>query len=70
MRGRKPVPTHLKIIRGNPGKQAINKSEPKPSDREPIMPEVLQGEALVEWHRISVSGKRGTSCGQSMGLVC
>ena len=53
MRGRKPVPTHLKIIRGNPGKQAINKSEPKPSDREPVMPVVLQGEALVEWHRIS-----------------
>ena len=53
MRGRKPAPTHLKIIRGNPGKQAIKKTEPKPSGREPNMPDVLQGEALVEWHRIS-----------------
>jgi hypothetical protein len=25
-----PVPTHLKIIRGNPGKRKINKNEPKP----------------------------------------
>jgi P27 family predicted phage terminase small subunit len=28
--GRPPVPTHLKIIRGNPGKRKINKNEPKP----------------------------------------
>ena len=30
MRGRKPVPTHLKVIRGNPGKRALNKNEPQP----------------------------------------
>ena len=30
MRGRKPVPTHLKVIRGNPGKRALNHDEPKP----------------------------------------
>jgi P27 family predicted phage terminase small subunit len=28
--GRPPVPTHLKLIRGNPGKRKINKNEPKP----------------------------------------
>lgn len=28
--GRPPVPTHLKIIRGNPGKRKINRNEPKP----------------------------------------
>lgn len=28
--GRPPVPTHLKIIRGNPGKRKLNKNEPKP----------------------------------------
>ena len=31
MRGRKPVPTRLKVIRGNPGKRALNKNEPQPA---------------------------------------
>ena len=31
MRGRKPVPTHLKVLRGNPGKRRLNDKEPKPS---------------------------------------
>jgi P27 family predicted phage terminase small subunit len=30
MRGRKPVPSHLKIVRGNPGKRTLNKNEPLP----------------------------------------
>ena len=30
MRGRKPVPTHLKILRGNPGKRPLNENEPIP----------------------------------------
>lgn len=30
MRGRKPTPTKLKILRGNPGKREINRKEPKP----------------------------------------
>jgi len=30
MRGRKPVPTHLKVIRGNPGKRPLNHDEPVP----------------------------------------
>lgn len=29
-RGRKPTPTHLKVVRGNPSKRPLNKSEPKP----------------------------------------
>jgi P27 family predicted phage terminase small subunit len=31
MRGRKPKPTQLKIVSGNPGKRAINHNEPKPT---------------------------------------
>lgn len=31
MRGRKPVPTRLKVIRGNPGKRALNINEPVPA---------------------------------------
>ena len=30
MRGRKPTPTHLKAITGNPGKRPINHAEPRP----------------------------------------
>ena len=31
MRGRKPVPRYLNVIRGNPGKRALNKREPLPT---------------------------------------
>jgi len=30
MRGRKPTPSHLKQLMGNPGKRALNKREPVP----------------------------------------
>lgn len=30
MRGRRPTPTHLKELHGNPGKRPLNKTEPKP----------------------------------------
>ncbi len=30
MRGWKPVPTYLKLIRGNPGKRPLNETEPVP----------------------------------------
>lgn len=30
MAGRKPKPTHLKLITGNPGRRKINQREPKP----------------------------------------
>ena len=31
MRGRKPKPTHLRLLEGNAGKRPINRKEPKPS---------------------------------------
>lgn len=30
MRGRRPKPTHLKELEGNPGKRPLNKAEPRP----------------------------------------
>ena len=30
MRGRKPVPRHLKVLRGNPGKRRLHDAEPMP----------------------------------------
>jgi P27 family predicted phage terminase small subunit len=32
MRGRKPKPTYLKIIEGNPGKRPLNDAEPQPTE--------------------------------------
>jgi hypothetical protein len=29
MRGRKPVPTQVKLLRGNPGKRPLNEGEPQ-----------------------------------------
>lgn len=52
MRGRKPKPTALKQLEGNPGKRAVNKKEPKPVSEIPSCPNHLQGIARQEWNRI------------------
>jgi P27 family predicted phage terminase small subunit len=48
MRGRKPKPTALRVIEGNPGKRALNRSEP---DAGPLgaPPGDLKGIALAKW---------------------
>lgn len=52
--GRKPKPTHLKLLAGNPGHRRINTDEPRPDalDEIPDPPSILTGEARVEWSRI------------------
>src|SRR5262245_25295273 len=54
MRGRKPMPAHLKVLRGNPGHQRI-RPEPKPSLllEPPAPPAYLAGYAADEWRRIA-----------------
>lgn len=52
MRGRKPLPTNVKVLRGNPGKRKLNKSEPKPSGKLPACPHWLTLEAKREWRRV------------------
>lgn len=49
---RRPVPTSLKVIRGNPGKRPINGREPKPPVADLICPEHLSPLAAQEWARI------------------
>jgi P27 family predicted phage terminase small subunit len=53
MRGRKPKPTHLKLLQGNPGCRPI-KEEPQParSTNVPEAPDILTAEAREEWDRI------------------
>ena len=51
MKGRKPKPTNLKILEGNPGQRPLPKSEPKPQPIAPKPPKWLRKEAKKEWKR-------------------
>jgi P27 family predicted phage terminase small subunit len=51
-RGRRPLPTAIKKLRGNPGKRALNLSEPTPPKQRPEKMAGLTGEAAAEWDRI------------------
>jgi P27 family predicted phage terminase small subunit len=53
MKGRKPLPTNLKLLMGNPGKQKLPKGEPEPDSRIPAPPDVLNDYALEEWNRVT-----------------
>lgn len=50
--GRRPKPTALKQLQGNPGKRKLNLNEPKPPEGRPEMPQGLTREAKQEWKRI------------------
>ena len=49
MPGRTPEPTHLKLLKGNPGKRAINTTEPAPRRGVPRCPAHLPARAKVLW---------------------
>jgi P27 family predicted phage terminase small subunit len=55
MPGPRPIPTQLKLLRGNPGHQKLNKNEPQPprTAEPPECPSFLASFALDEWHRVS-----------------
>ncbi len=55
MRGRKPKPTRLKIIDGNPGKRPIRGEEPQPPKGQPSCPAHLSPTAKAEWKRLARS---------------
>ena len=50
MRGRKPVPTYLKVIRGNPGKRGLNKNEPVPDGALADPPEWMADSQKAGWN--------------------
>ena len=50
--GRKPTPTALKLVKGNPGKRAMNKKEAKVELAQPTPPSFLNDDAKVEWGRV------------------
>ena len=52
MKGRKPKPTLLTMLDGNPGKRPLNEHEPITLQGVPAAPEWLDDEAKAEWERI------------------
>ncbi len=53
MRGRKPLPSNVVRLRGNPGKRKLNDAEPRPAAATPTCPAYLGDEARREWRRLS-----------------
>jgi P27 family predicted phage terminase small subunit len=53
--GRRPKPTAIKELEGNPGKRTLNKSEPKPGrlSRAPVCPAFLKGLARAQWNKMA-----------------
>lgn len=49
-RGPRPEPTTLKLLKGNPGKRALNTNEPRPTGCLPKCPEHLSESASEAWH--------------------
>jgi phage terminase small subunit len=47
--GRRPQPTALKVLRGNPGQRPINDAEPKPPAGDVAKPASLSVAAAVVW---------------------
>jgi P27 family predicted phage terminase small subunit len=56
-RGRKPKPTHLKVVTGNPGRRPLNQQEIEPPRRRsaPKPPAHLLPDAKAEWRRLAPS---------------
>jgi hypothetical protein len=54
MAGRRPTPTHIKVVKRNPGKRALPKNEPKPKRSISSPPAPLSGTGMVAWGRVTV----------------
>jgi P27 family predicted phage terminase small subunit len=52
MRGRRPKPTRLKVLTGNPGRRPLNENEPRPEVLIPDCPVELGPVARREWDRL------------------
>ena len=50
--GRKPKPTQIKVVTGNPGKRPLNHNEPKFKLGIKSMPSWIKGEAKKNWNRL------------------
>src|SRR5262245_35527103 len=53
MRGRPPLPTHLKVVRGTLRNSRVNPNEPEATPCLPSPPGFLDNRAVEEWHRVA-----------------
>jgi len=53
MKGRKPTPTTIKVLTGNPGKRKVPEGEPVPDSNLPTPPSHLDPYAVEEWERLA-----------------
>src|SRR5215469_3421102 len=53
MRGRRPKPTALKKLEGNPGHRRLNEEEPAPAAVAPPCPQFIQGAAREHWNEVA-----------------
>lgn len=51
-RGPIPMPTSIRMLRGNKGKRPVNPREPQPDRKPPRCPEFLEPDAKKEWKRL------------------
>ncbi len=47
------TPTSLRMLRGNPGKQALPRNEPEPKAAKPAMPKGMSKRAQAAWKRLA-----------------
>ena len=59
MRGKRPDPTHLKLLKGTPGGRPINRHEPKPIGALHEAPADLPEGAVPFWDQAIASAPRG-----------
>jgi P27 family predicted phage terminase small subunit len=70
MRGRKPLPSNVVRLRGNPGKRRLNDAEPRPVARVLPCPACLCDEARKEWQRLAKElAELGLLTGLDRGLL-
>jgi P27 family predicted phage terminase small subunit len=70
MRGRKPLPSNVVRLRGNPGKRRLNDAEPRPAARVPSCPACLGDAASKEWKRLAKElAELGLLTGLDRGLL-
>lgn len=53
MAGRKRTPSHLKMVKGNPGKRAVSDKEPSPPPGIPPAPAHLSAHARTVWPQVA-----------------
>lgn len=73
-KGRKPKPTHLKLVTGNPGKRALPQNEPKPTRERPNKPADMNGTASKIWDIVAeecfAMGVLTTADGPALRMLC